>query len=422
MTTVSARTEAVRRYPGPTQLLRGIEEWVGWLAATSGSHASMVLDPMVAGSDTIRKLGDAMTLRGWDFDIRILHEPLDSSSAENLANDLSGTDLVIGVGGGSVLDHCKLAVAIDGNRVAGTMIRAHQRGSLISLPGHFVRTIPLCAVPTTLGTGSETSSVACVQHGEAKRLVMGPGLRPDCAVMHVAATDTLPHELVFEGILEVLLRTVGPYVGHRAGSPVADALAESIAAELVSMAEFSLADIEATRSVGRGTRAAIAHASAFTHTEWLANSRNPYSVRGWPIANELSTVLGIRKMTAMAMIQPTLWAHTTTGDVRIGYATRLQRIWDRMRMSAGTELASDPGTGLAELLQRWMIRADTVVDASIVDTVAERVVRHWGAGLPLLGDLRAADIRTILLECTHASTRSKPVSIDTRTPPALCTG
>src|SRR5690606_41617741 len=75
-----------------------------------------------------------------------------------------------------------------------------------ALPAGARRRAPLAVVPTTLGTGAETSRSACIQVHGRKRLVFGDGLRPDSAVHTPAATDTLPDDLIAEGVLEALLR------------------------------------------------------------------------------------------------------------------------------------------------------------------------------------------------------------------------
>src|SRR5690606_41823186 len=103
-----------------------------------------------------------------------------------------------------------------------------QRSGTIILPVRVERRTQLLAIPTTLGTGTELSAVACLVYPEGKRIISGLCLRPDAAVLDPLATETLPVELVAEGTLEALFRTVSPHIGDHADLPEQDTLGEEI--------------------------------------------------------------------------------------------------------------------------------------------------------------------------------------------------
>lgn len=96
-------------------------------------------------------------------------------------------DLVLAVGGGSVMDAAKLLCAY-----AGTTDLARLRDRIRAGGPVTTREPGLVAVPTTCGSGSEATSFAVVYLGEEKFSVAGPVLRPDVAVLDPQLVTTAP--------------------------------------------------------------------------------------------------------------------------------------------------------------------------------------------------------------------------------------
>lgn len=93
-------------------------------------------------------------------------------------------DVVVGVGGGSVMDMAKLLCAFQDvpNDEVEERIRAGK-------PVHTRRT-KLVLVPTTAGSGSEATHFAVVYVGDAKFSVAGPALLPDVTVLDPALSES----------------------------------------------------------------------------------------------------------------------------------------------------------------------------------------------------------------------------------------
>jgi alcohol dehydrogenase class IV len=111
-------------------------------------------------------------------------EPSTDDFDELPTDDVDG---VVAVGGGSCLDTAKLAsvlLAHGGN--AGNYI------GVGSVPGP---TDPLVAIPTTSGTGSQTTQTAVVKHDGVKRGVSDEFLRPDAALVDPTLTFELPRSI-----------------------------------------------------------------------------------------------------------------------------------------------------------------------------------------------------------------------------------
>jgi NADP-dependent alcohol dehydrogenase len=250
-------------------------------------------------------------------------------------------------------------------------------------------------LPTTVGTGAELSSVACLPGPGGRRLIMGEALRPTAAVLDPLLTAGLPGHLLAEGILEALFRVTSPGLAGVEHRPVADALADALTGELTTCGEL----LTATGPADIALRLRIAEASAATHASWNVLGRDPFGAVGWFLANQLSSDTHIRKVTAVAALLPHLWRRVLDGDRRFGEAGGLYRQWRLITERVATDLPTDPASGITALIDRWGINTEIPpVEPSEIRLIARRTLRAWGAGLPMLGTLDPAAVRDILTD------------------------
>ena len=85
-----------------------------------------------------------------------------------------GANVIVGIGGGSVMDMSKLLTAFRGTESTKELHAAIRSGR--SIEG---RDVGLMLAPTTSGSGSEATHFAVVYIGDDKFSVAGPALRPD---------------------------------------------------------------------------------------------------------------------------------------------------------------------------------------------------------------------------------------------------
>lgn len=135
----------------------------------------------------------------------------------------AGVEVVLGVGGGSAVDGAK---AIAGLLRSGTSIRDHLEGfpDQRLYPGPAV---PVVAVPTTAGTGSEATRNAVIsEHGAGgwKRSFRDERLVPADAVVDPDLLAGLPPRSIASNGLDALTQLLESFVSLRA-TPVTDALA-----------------------------------------------------------------------------------------------------------------------------------------------------------------------------------------------------
>lgn len=128
-------------------------------------------------------------------------------------------DMILAVGGGSAMDFSKAV------------------GVMVSHPGHIldyrrgkkpvVNDIPtLFAIPTTVGTGSEVTTVSVVTDHEAGRkyVVVSAELAPKIAFVDPMLTTSLPRHVVASTGMDALVHAIESYTSVRS-TPISDGLA-----------------------------------------------------------------------------------------------------------------------------------------------------------------------------------------------------
>jgi alcohol dehydrogenase class IV len=130
-------------------------------------------------------------------------------------------DLVIGIGGGSVLDAAKAIAALATNPGDPLdYLEVIGRGRpLAATPA------PCVAVPTTAGTGSEVTRNAVLGSPEHRRKasLRHAAMLPRVAIIDPELTLTLPPAVTASTGLDALTQVIEPYVSNRA-TPMTDAL------------------------------------------------------------------------------------------------------------------------------------------------------------------------------------------------------
>ena len=128
----------------------------------------------------------------------------------------AGCDSVVGFGGGSSMDSAKAiaVLAVHG----GPM-------SKFKVPVETPEGLPVLAVPTTAGTGSEATRVSIIIDSETdeKMLCMGPGLLPGAALVDYELTMKKPYRLTADSGLDSLCHALEAYVSKKC-NPFTDTL------------------------------------------------------------------------------------------------------------------------------------------------------------------------------------------------------
>ncbi|MEK7412124.1 MAG: iron-containing alcohol dehydrogenase, partial [Planctomycetota bacterium] len=148
-------------------------------------------------------------------------DPSDTNVRDGLrAAQAHKADVLVAIGGGSAMDCAKvLAIAVR----HGDDLPSWSGRDRIPGPG-----IPLIAVPTTAGTGSEASSVAVITNTSAavKMLMLSPHLMPRIAIVDFELSLGMPRGLTAAVGVDTLTHGIESYVSRQAG-PLTDSIALS---------------------------------------------------------------------------------------------------------------------------------------------------------------------------------------------------
>lgn len=138
----------------------------------------------------------------------------------------NGCDFVLAVGGGSPIDTAKAIAVMATNPGA---IQDYKGAGKIPNPG-----VPLVAVPTTAGTGSEVTIFTIITDTatDVKMLIISPYLMPDIAIVDPLLTRSAPRSITAATGIDALVHAVEAYVSVKA-QPTSDMFALT-AIELIS--------------------------------------------------------------------------------------------------------------------------------------------------------------------------------------------
>ena len=127
-------------------------------------------------------------------------------------------DCVIGLGGGSPIDSAKM-IAVKAARSVPDLKAPHQENA----PG-----LPIVAIPTTAGTGSEATRFTIITDTltDEKMLCAGLAYLPQIAIVDYELTLTKPLRLTADTGIDSLVHAVEAYVSKQA-NPFADSMALS---------------------------------------------------------------------------------------------------------------------------------------------------------------------------------------------------
>ncbi len=173
------------------------------------------------------------------------HVIVDDTPAEPDVQDVERTlaaaraagpcDVVVGIGGGSVLDVAKIAAVVLAHEVSLRDLL----GKRVPVPG---RGLPTVMVPTTAGTGAEATpnAIVLVAEDALKIGIVDPLLVPDVVVLDAQLTYTLPPEVTASTGMDALTHAIECVCSRK----------RNVFSELYGL--------EAIRLIGRSIRRAVA--------------------------------------------------------------------------------------------------------------------------------------------------------------------
>ncbi len=214
-------------FTNPTKLCSGngaVDNLAYELEILGVSHPMILSDSMLARIGTLKLVTDALG----EMKIGRIFTDIPRDSSVDTVNQIAkeyrefGCDALVAVGGGSVLDTAKGVRLLIGQEADDLL---HLMGCECLPKG---KPVPFVAIPTTAGTGSETTAVAVIKNSalNIKMEYISQQLLPDTAILDPRMTQTLPPRITASTGMDTLCHAIEAYSCLQK-NPVSDAYAVS---------------------------------------------------------------------------------------------------------------------------------------------------------------------------------------------------
>jgi alcohol dehydrogenase len=225
-------------------------------------------------------------------------------------------DLILAVGGGSVIDSAKAIAA--GAKYDGDVWDFYDGKAEIteSLPIGLVLTIPAA------GSESSSGSVITNEDGWYKRATGHPSLRPRFAILNPVLTYTLPAYQTACGITDMMAHILERYFTNEKNVELTDRLCEATLKTITHNASVVMED-----PINYAARAEIMWSGTIAHNDLLGTGR----IGDWgshDIEHEISGIYDIAHGAGLAIIFPAWMKHVYKHDVNrfVQYANRVWNV------------------------------------------------------------------------------------------------
>jgi alcohol dehydrogenase class IV len=201
-------TAGTLRLPNRIHFGYGSRAQLPELLRRHGRRVLAIVDPFLAGSPVFAETRAALRAGGLDVEVHSDIAPELPTASLDAAAAFARThrpDAILAVGGGSTLDAAKLVGLLVTH---GGPLRRYYGENLVPGP-----TLPVVAVPTTAGTGSEVTPVAVVSDPghEMKVGISSPHLVPAAAVVDPLLTLGAPRTVTAYAGIDALVHAVESY-------------------------------------------------------------------------------------------------------------------------------------------------------------------------------------------------------------------
>lgn len=304
-----------------------------------------------------------------------------------------GADVVVAIGGGSVMDAAKVIAAGAGmDEDPWNMCRVSHRGVVEPKS-----TIPVITVPTLAATGSEMNCNAVITNEKTseKAAAIYPALFPAIALIDPELTLTVPRYHTAAGVVDIITHVTEGYFNALPGNPLQDRLAEGLIATTI---EFGAVVVEDGQNLA--AREAVMWSSTVALNGWIHVGWNaPFPCHA--IEHVMSAHYDISHGAGLAIVSPA-WMRfvvRTQGPGKwAGFARRVMGVVDVDDARAAVA-GIDRLEGFFKSLAMPTRLSDVRIPASDVRILAEDTMRVFGVAGLLAGRpaLTTGDIETILL-------------------------
>ncbi|KOS63959.1 iron-containing alcohol dehydrogenase [Lysinibacillus sp. FJAT-14222] len=357
-----------------------------------GQHGKKVL--VVYGGGSIRKNGvyNAVIEKLREADKTIFElsgvEPNPRVETARLGIDLcktEGIDLVLAVGGGSVIDCSKLIVA--GAKYDGDAWDIVKRKVFVQ------DALPLGTVLTLAATGSEMNSGSVITNAatEEKLSWGSPAVFPKFSILNPVYTVTVPKNHTVYGIVDMMSHVFEQYFHNTMNTPITDEMCEGVLRTVITTAPKLLEDLENIQ-----LRETILLAGTIGLNGFLSiGSRGDWASHN--IEHAVSAVYDIPHAGGLAILQPH-WMRLSVPVNQERFAGIATRVFGVDATGKSPEEVAYEGIDRLSAFWTSLGAPSRLADYEIDDSKFHQIVEHAMQNGPFgnFNKLQEEDVRTIL--------------------------
>jgi alcohol dehydrogenase YqhD (iron-dependent ADH family) len=335
---------------------------------------------IITGKSSMRKLGildklisllekaniESVTFEGMEPNPR--HSTCDKAAA--LARD-NGCDMIIGLGGGSVMDAAK-GIAITAK--TGHSVWDYVYTVKSKIKRNITEALPIICIPTVAATGSEADSGGIITNWETheKAGIWGPPLFPTVSIVDPELTISCPPDYTADGGVDIISHVIESYFTGTSDAYMQDRFSESVIKTVVKYLPRAIkngADLEA--------RAYLSWASTVALSGFVNSGRGgSYPLHA--LEHVVSAHYDISHGRGLALLLPGLMDYTLPARpekfIELGQNVFDLR-FDNEDILHTAQISADAMKGWLASIGRLLTFGDLGIDDSKFEIMADDLVR-----------------------------------------------
>ncbi len=297
-----------------------------------------------------------------------------------------GVDFILAVGGGSVIDCCKIiaAQAVTEKDIWEMEFKDHV------YPTEF---LPMGAIVTASGTGAEMNNGAVITNEETKEKVGVLGAYANFAVLDPEYTMSLPDRQVISGAFDTLSHSMETYLGSPRDVTLSDEIAEAVMRNVIRNIRVLLKDMKDKKA-----RTELMWASAMAENGILKIGKVT-DFQAHQIEHQLGAYTDCNHGQGLAVIHPVLYLHMYKDGVE-QFARMAEQVWEIPSDGKTPEELAEAGIrALTEFIQEIGLPS-TFTEMGLTDkSVLKKVADTCNLTAGCCKKLTREEVLEILEEC-----------------------
>ena len=297
-----------------------------------------------------------------------------------------GVDFILAVGGGSVIDCCKIiaAQAVTEKDIWEMEFKDHV------YPTEF---LPMGAIVTVSGTGAEMNNGAVITNEETKEKAGVLGAYANFAVLDPEYTMSLPDRQVISGAFDTLSHSMETYLGSPRDVTLSDEIAEAVMRNVIRNIRVLLKDMKDKKA-----RTELMWASAMAENGILQIGKVT-DFQAHQIEHQLGAYTDCNHGQGLAVIHPVLYLHMYKDGVE-QFARMAEQVWEIPSDGKTPEELAEAGIrALTEFIQEIGLPS-TFTEMGLTDkSVLKKVADTCNLTAGCCKKLTREEVLEILEEC-----------------------